>query len=101
MLEISGLHVTFGRRRNVIKAADDVSLRVAPEETLAIVGESGSGKTTVARCVVGLQRPDAGRVTFDGQTLGPAHRRTSTQRRAIQMVFQDPRSSLNPRMTVA
>lgn len=101
MLEISDLHVTFGRRRNTVRAVDAVSLRVAPEETLAIVGESGSGKTTVARCVVGLQRPDAGTITFDGRPLGPAHRRTSAQRRAIQMVFQDPRSSLNPRMTVA
>ena len=101
MLEIADLHVSFGRRRHALRAVDGVSLRVAPEETLAIVGESGSGKTTVARCVVGLQKPAAGTITFDGQPLGPAHRRTAGQRRAIQMVFQDPRSSLNPRMTVA
>lgn len=66
-----------------------------------MVGESGSGKTTVARCVVGLQRADAGTVTLDGRPLGPAGRRSAQERRAIQMVFQDPRSSLNPRMTVA
>lgn len=105
MLEVSDLRVSFGgrgrRRRGAMVAVDGVSLRVAPEETLAVVGESGSGKTTVARCVVGLQRPDAGAVTFDGRSLGPAGRRSSVDRRAIQMVFQDPRSSLNPRMSVA
>ena len=97
MLEVSDLRVTFGK----LTAVDGVSLRIEPEETLAVVGESGSGKTTVARCVVGLQRPDAGTVTFDGQPLGPVGRRTPESQRAIQMVFQDPRSSLNPRMTVA
>jgi ABC-type glutathione transport system ATPase component len=105
MLEVSDLRVTFGgrgrRRRGAMVAVDGVSLRVGPEETLAVVGESGSGKTTVARCAVGLQRPDAGVVTFDGRPLGPAGRRSSADRRAIQMVFQDPRSSLNPRMSVA
>lgn len=100
MLEVSDLRVTFGGRRGLV-AVNGVSLRVAPEETLAVVGESGSGKTTVARCVVGLQRPDAGSVTFDGQLLGPVGRRTPELQRAIQMVFQDPRSSLNPRMSVA
>jgi len=101
MLEISDLRVTFGQRRHATVAVDGVSLRVEPEETLAVVGESGSGKTTVARCVVGLQRPDAGVVTLDGRPLGAAGRRSAADRRAIQMVFQDPRSSLNPRMTVA
>ncbi|TMR99696.1 ABC transporter ATP-binding protein [Nonomuraea basaltis] len=105
MLEVSDLRVTFGgrgrRRRDGLIAVDGVNLRVAPEETLAVVGESGSGKTTVARCVVGLQRPDSGSVTFDGQPLGPAGRRPPELQRAIQIVFQDPRSSLNPRMSVA
>ncbi|GHE79220.1 hypothetical protein GCM10017786_06290 [Amycolatopsis deserti] len=105
MLEVDDLRVTFGgrgrRRRGALAAVDGVSLRVEPEETLAVVGESGSGKTTVARCVVGLQRPDSGSVRFDGQVLGPAGRRPPALQRAIQMVFQDPRSSLNPRMTVA
>jgi ABC-type glutathione transport system ATPase component len=101
MLEVSDLRVTFGGRRNAVVAVDGVSLRVAPEETLAVVGESGSGKTTVARCVVGLQRPDAGAITLDGKQLGPAARRQPEVKRAIQMVFQDPRTSLNPRMTVA
>lgn len=101
MLEVSDLQVTFGGRRNAVVAVDGVSLRVEPEETLAVVGESGSGKTTVARCVVGLQWPESGTVTFDGKPLGPAARRPPEAKRAIQMVFQDPRTSLNPRMTVA
>jgi ABC-type glutathione transport system ATPase component len=100
LLAVQDLRVTFGGRRGLL-AVDGVSLRVAPEETLAVVGESGSGKTTVARCVVGLQRPDSGTVTFDGRPLGPVGRRPPELQRAIQMVFQDPRSSLNPRMTVA
>jgi ABC-type glutathione transport system ATPase component len=101
LLAVDDLRVTFGGRRGGLVAVDGVSLRVAPEETLAVVGESGSGKTTVARCVVGLQRPDSGSVTFDGRSLGPVGRRTPELQRAIQMVFQDPRSSLNPRMSVA
>ncbi|MEV0626759.1 ABC transporter ATP-binding protein [Nonomuraea wenchangensis] len=117
LLVVSDLRVTFGARPNGraggrtkswarrgragLVAVDGVSLRVAPEETLAVVGESGSGKTTVARCVVGLQRPDSGSVTFEGRPLGPVGRRPPDLQRAVQMVFQDPRSSLNPRMTVA
>jgi ABC-type glutathione transport system ATPase component len=74
-------------------------MRVNPGETLAVVGESGSGKTTVARCVVGLIAPDAGVITYGDTTLGPVRTRPPAVQRAIQMVFQDPRSSLNPRMT--
>ncbi|MEO1223657.1 MAG: oligopeptide/dipeptide ABC transporter ATP-binding protein [Pseudomonadota bacterium] len=97
----------FGRRFN---AVSDVSLAVAPGETLSIVGESGSGKTSLARMLVGLDRPDAGIIRFHGKppagksggngatALGPS--RTRLQRRAIQMVFQDPYASLNPRRTI-
>ncbi|MFC7619839.1 ATP-binding cassette domain-containing protein [Microlunatus sp. GCM10028923] len=104
LLEVRGLRVTFpvpgqgfGRDRSVAVAGADVT--VGPEETVAIVGESGSGKSTVARSVVGLQRPDAGELIFDGRPL--LRRRRAADRRAIQMVFQDPASSLNPRMRVA
>ncbi|MFD9868120.1 ABC transporter ATP-binding protein [Streptomyces niveus] len=105
LLDVRGLHVSYrgrgsGRRGGTV-AVDGVSLSVAPEETLGLVGESGSGKTTVARCVAGLLRPKAGTLTFDGRPLGRAGRRSPEARRAVQMVFQDPRSSLNPRMTVA
>ncbi|WP_052847288.1 ATP-binding cassette domain-containing protein [Streptomyces avicenniae] len=101
LLDVRDLRVTYGRRRGAFRAVDGVSLTVAPEETLGLVGESGSGKTTVARCVAGLIRPDGGGVHFDGQPLGPVGRRPAALQRAVQMVFQDPRSSLNPRMTVA
>lgn len=99
MLEVRDLEVSFGRRR--FKAVDGVSLGVGPNETVGLVGESGSGKTTVARAVVGLVRPDAGQVLLDGTPLGPIGRRPAASVRDVQMVFQDPRSSLNPRMTVA
>ncbi|MFD4509144.1 ATP-binding cassette domain-containing protein [Streptomyces sp. NPDC058457] len=105
LLDVRDLRVTYGGRgggrRGGRVAVDGVSLSVAPEETLGLVGESGSGKTTVARCVAGLLRPGAGTVTFEGRPLGRAGRRPPELQRAVQMVFQDPRSSLNPRMTVA
>ncbi|MFE4497896.1 ABC transporter ATP-binding protein [Streptomyces niveus] len=105
LLDVRDLRVSYGGRgigrRRGAPAVDGVSLSVAPEETLGLVGESGSGKTTVARCVAGLLRPGAGTITLDGSPLGRAGRRTPESRRAVQMVFQDPRSSLNPRMTVA
>jgi ABC-type glutathione transport system ATPase component len=101
LLEVRGLRVTFGRGRDPFVAVDGVSLSVGAEATLGLVGESGSGKTTVARCVAGLQRPAAGTVTFEGRPLDRVGRRPAELQRAVQMVFQDPRSSLNPRMTVA
>jgi ABC-type glutathione transport system ATPase component len=82
-------------------ALDDVSIEVRAGFSLGIVGESGSGKTTLARVLLGLTEPDDGRVTFEGTALGdlgPAQMRA--YRSAIQPVFQDPRSSINPRRTV-
>lgn len=101
MLEVQDLRVSFGRRARQFVAVDGVSLTVDTDETVGLVGESGSGKTSVARAIVGLIRPDSGAVRLDGAPLGPVGRRPATQQRAVQMVFQDPRSSLNPRMTVA
>jgi peptide/nickel transport system ATP-binding protein/oligopeptide transport system ATP-binding protein len=101
MLEVRDLEVGFGRSRRRFKAVDGVSLTVGPDETVGLVGESGSGKTTVARVIVGLIKPGAGEVLFDGVPLGPVGRRPASLQRAVQMVFQDPRSSLNPRMTVS
>jgi oligopeptide/dipeptide ABC transporter ATP-binding protein len=99
LLVADGLNVSFptgrGRRLSVV---EDVSLGVAEGETLGIVGESGCGKTTVARCLAGLLRPDSGTVSLRGAPLGA--RRTREQRRAVQLVFQDPFSSLNPRLSV-
>jgi ABC-type oligopeptide transport system ATPase subunit len=84
-----------------VKAVDDVSFDVRPGETLGLVGESGSGKTTTGYCVLQLLKPTSGSVQFDGKELTTMSRRDLRQmRREVQIVFQDPYASLNPRMTV-
>jgi ABC-type glutathione transport system ATPase component len=89
------------RRGRSFRAVDDVSLTVAPGETLALVGESGSGKSTTARLVARLLDPTSGSVTFDGQdVMALSGRALHAYRREVQVVFQDPYSSLNPRHTV-
>ncbi|MBS1895686.1 MAG: ABC transporter ATP-binding protein [Actinobacteria bacterium] len=105
LLEASDLRVQFGggrdiflRRSEAFEALRGVSFTIHRGEAFALVGESGAGKSTAAKCVVGLQEPTSGDITFDGAPLNP--RKDGSQRRAIQMVFQDPYSSLNPRMKV-
>jgi peptide/nickel transport system ATP-binding protein len=93
-IEIRDVTVEYGRT----VAVSGVSLAVPSGGSLGIVGESGSGKTTVAKAIVGQQAISAGTILLDGVELG--NRRTRDQRRAVQMVHQDPYSSLNPRMTV-
>jgi oligopeptide/dipeptide ABC transporter ATP-binding protein len=109
LLEVQGLQVTFagrvglgagllGRKGSVARAVDGVSLSVMPGEVLALAGESGCGKTTLARTILGLERPRRGRILFDGRPID--ERGLRAYRRRVQMVFQDPAGALNPRQTV-
>ena len=108
LLEVKNLKVHFPVKRGLlsrvhetVKAVDDVSFSIAPGETLGLVGESGCGKTTLGRAIVRLVEPTSGKVFLDGEDLtqmnGAALR---TRRRKLQIIFQDPYGSLNPRMTV-
>ena len=90
-----------GRGARSLHALEDVSLTVARGETLGIVGESGCGKSTLARCLVRLHAPDRGEIRFNGDdVLGLRGAGRRAYNRQVQMIFQDPFSSLNPRMTV-
>lgn len=94
--------IVFKKRIGEVKAVDDVSLTIQRGETLGLVGESGSGKSTLGRCILQLHQQTEGEVKFDGvemSTLGG--RELRTMRRRINAIFQDPYSSLSPRMTAA
>jgi peptide/nickel transport system ATP-binding protein len=102
VLKVDNLVVRYGGRRGTgATVIDDVSFGLSPGETLSLVGESGSGKTTIGRAVLGLAPVTAGTITFRGETISniPRGRRRKVAR-DIQVIFQDPYSSLNPSMTV-
>ncbi len=96
------LEVTFQGRhgRADAKGVDGVDLGVAPGEILALVGESGCGKTTLARTLLGLERPSGGAVSYSGSTLGYDRRFLRSYRRKVQLILQDPTGALNPRQSV-
>lgn len=109
ILEVSNLKMYFPitagfilqRRVGDIKAVDDVSFSVRRGETLGLVGESGSGKTTIGRCILQLEKPTQGAVVFEGTDVTKVSREElRALRRRMQIIFQDPYSSLNPRMKV-
>jgi len=111
MLVVEGLSKSFQQgtplfrrlagKAPIVHAVDDVSLTIARGETLALVGESGCGKSTFARTVMGLERPSAGIIRFDSQPLAPSvSDRPAKLRRSMQMIFQDPYTSLNGRWRV-
>ena len=108
VIEVRGLEVSFSGRTSLLgglakkkaavaTAVDGVDLTLHEGEVLALAGESGCGKTTTARAIMGLIRPNGGQISFRGKPLG---RKLQSYRRVVQMVFQDPTASLNPRQTI-
>jgi len=102
ILDVRGVSRSFrALGRPPVVALDDVYLRVPEGDTLGLVGESGSGKSTLLRCIMRLEKPDEGEVLFRGRDALPLRgKNLQAYRRQVQMVFQDPAGSLNPRMTV-
>lgn len=101
ILTVKGLKKYFKTTQGVVKAVDDVSFSVVKNETFGLVGESGSGKSTVGHVIMGIYGPTAGNITFMGKDISKGvGRRPKELKKKIQIVFQDPASSLNPRRTI-
>jgi ABC-type glutathione transport system ATPase component len=103
LLELRDVSKTYhARRRHPVTALEGISFRVLRGQVTALVGESGSGKSTTVRCVLGLDKPDSGAIVYKGQRLTASTDGLGRARhREIQVVFQDPTASLNPRMSAA
>jgi peptide/nickel transport system ATP-binding protein len=101
ILQVSDLKKYFYTKRGTVKAADGVSFKVRKRETLGLVGESGSGKSTVAYTIMGIYSPTQGNIIFQNQDISQGPKRRPKQfKKEIQIVFQDPGSSLNPRRSI-
>ena len=103
LLKVEGLKQYFRVSKSyTVKAVDNVSFEIYPGETYGLVGESGSGKSTIGRSIIRLYDPTAGKITFDGQDISGrlSHAQNNTLRTQMQMIFQDPMASLNPRKKV-
>ncbi len=107
LVRVTGLQKTFGderlmsTNRQVFRAVDNVSFEIMAGETLGLVGESGSGKSTTGRVLLQLDKPTGGEIEFDGNRItGLSKRELKPYRKEMQIIFQDPYASLNPRMTV-
>jgi oligopeptide/dipeptide ABC transporter ATP-binding protein len=100
VLQMSGVHVRYTRRGNVVRAVDGVDLEVGRGEVVALVGESGCGKTSLVRAAIGLEPLAAGSIFVDGAAVGRRASDLRRLRRRVQMVFQDPTGALDPRQTV-
>src|ERR1039458_3417524 len=109
LLEVKGLRMHFPVTEGIVsrrlvgevKAVDGVDFTVRRGETLGLVGESGCGKTTTGRCILRLEKPTAGEIIYDGVDIAGLDRKELVAlRRRIQVIFQDPYASLNPRMKV-
>ena len=109
LIEVQGLKMYFSiagkgfgkKSRQTLKAVDDVSFSIPEGTTFGLVGESGCGKTTVGRTILKLYKPTGGKIVFDGKDITDlSEKEFSPYRKDMQMIFQDPYSSLNPRQTV-
>src|SRR5688572_28851472 len=98
MIEVQNVSKVFQVGKKQLLALKDISLTIQSGEVLGLVGESGCGKSTLGRLLVRLERPTTGQILFEGRDISRSKDRKLCQR--IQMIFQDPSSSLNPRMTV-
>ena len=90
----------FNKQKAVLKAVDGIDLEIAPGETIGLVGESGCGKTTAGRTILKLYEPTEGKIIFEGEDISKlSQSKMKPYRRQMQMIFQDPYASLNPRQT--
>jgi oligopeptide/dipeptide ABC transporter ATP-binding protein len=100
ILEVDELHVRFDTPAGTVRAVDGVTLSLFAGETLAVVGESGCGKSTLARAIVGIEQPQRGHVRFAGREMPRERRERRALAQHLQLIFQDPDASLNPRSTI-